>query len=336
MKTKNILLAGGAAVLSVGLIALPSISHPVQDAAPAAAQKATPPAAPAAPTKSARVKIMRSPQATIIANGVGADDETQFAISLEDEGGSWLGVETQEVTSDKAKDLKLSAERGVVIGKVLDDSPAAKAGLKEGDVITDINGQHVEGTVQFRRIIRETPPGRTLQLTIWRNGRSENVSATLGKMQENRKHWMNATPQAFSFRMPEIPEVAPMPEIPSVEWDNGNLLMNRPRLGIDAEDISGQLGSYFGAPDGEGILVREVNPGSAAENAGVKAGDVITSLNGERIRGLSELRSKMSSTTEGKPAKLGILRNKSALTLDVEIPAVKHRSAHRLEMRTRI
>jgi len=336
MNTKTFLLTGGVAALSLGLIALPGVSNPVQEAPQAAVQEATPPAAPSAPTKSTRVRITRSPQTTVIANGSDGDEENQFVMSLEDEGGSWLGVETQEVTGEKAKDLKLSAERGVVIGKVLDDSPAAKAGLKEGDVITDVNGQHVEGTVQFRRIIRETPSGRTLQLTIWRDGRSQNVSATLGKMQENRKQWMNATPQVFNFRMPEIPEVAPLPGIPSVEWDNGNLMMNRPRLGIEAEDISGQLGSYFGAPDGEGILVREVNPGSAAEKAGVKAGDVITSLNGERIHGLSELRSKMSAASEGKTAKLGILRNKTALTLDVEIPALKNKSAHRLEMRTKI
>jgi serine protease Do len=336
MNTKTFLLTGGIATLSLGLIALPGVSTPVQDAPQAAVQEATPPAAPAAPTKSTRVKIMRSPQTAVIADAVDGDDEKQLVMSLEDEGGSWLGVETLEVTSEKAKDLKLSAERGVVIGKVLDDSPAAKAGLKEGDVITDISGQHVEGTVQFRRIIRETPSGRMLQLTIWRDGRSQNVSATLGKMQEQRKHWMNATPQVFNFRMPEIPEVAPLPGIPSVEWNNGNLMMNRPRLGIDAEDISGQLGSYFGAPDGEGILVRDVDPGSAAEKAGVKAGDVITSLNGERVHGLSELRSKMSAAPEGKPAKLGILRNKSALALDVEIPAQKNKSTHKSEMRTRI
>jgi S1-C subfamily serine protease len=112
--------------------------------------------------------------------------------------------------------------------------------------------------------------------------------------------------------------------------------MNRPRLGIDAEDISGQLGSYFGVPDGEGILVRDVNPGSAAEKAGVKAGDVITSLNGDRIHGVAELRSKLAAAGEGKTAKLGVTRNKSSLTLDVEIPAMKNKTVHKIEMRTKI
>jgi serine protease Do len=326
MSKKNILLVGVAAALVLALIALPSHSGGKQDASQ------TPQAVSPAPPEhgKTRVKIFATQAPEII----GVDDEDKV-VSFLDEGGSWLGVETQEVTAEKAKVLKLSAERGVVVGKVLEDSPAAKAGLKDGDVVTEINGQRVEGTAQFRRMIREIPAGRSVQLTVWRDGRSQTINATLGKMQENRKRLMNAMPQVFNFRTPEMPEV-PMPDMPSFEWDNGNLLMNRPRLGIDAEDISGQLGSYFGAPDGEGILVRDVNPGSAAEKAGVKAGDVITSLNGERIHGLAELRSKLSAAAEGKTAKLGILRNKSALMLDIEIPAAKNKSAHKVEMRTRI
>ena len=336
MNSKGILLAGGVAALCVGLIALPGTSKQPQDGSQAVPQAVTPPAAPVPPKTITRMRIMRTPQAGAVTAGPEVEPNEEFEMALEDEGGSWLGVETQEVTAERAKDLKLSAERGVVIGKVLEESPAAKAGLKDGDVIMEINGQRVEGTVQFRRMIRETPAGRTLQLTVWRDGHSQTVNATLGKMQENRKRWMTAMPQVFNFRLPEMPEVAPIPDIPSIDWDNGNLLMNRPRLGIDAEDISGQLGSYFGAPDGEGILVRDVNPESAAEKAGVKAGDVITSLNGERIHGLAELRLKLSAAGEGKTAKLGVLRNKSALTLDIEIPAVKHKTVHKMEMRTKI
>jgi serine protease Do len=266
------------------------------------------------------------------------DVEREFNIvtSLSDDMGSWLGVETREVTAENVKEFKLPGERGVVIGKVLDDSPAAKAGLKDNDVVTEINGQRVEGAAQFRRMIREIPAGRSVQLTVWRNGRAQTISSTLGKMQEGRKIRISkAAPQVFNFRVPEMPEIAPMPGIPSIEWEGGDLLMSRPRLGIDAEDIGGQLGSYFGAPDGEGILVREVNPGSAAEKAGVKAGDVITSLNGDKIHGLAELRSKLAGN-DGKSVKLGVLRNKSALTLDVEIPAAKQKTVRKMEMRTKI
>src|SRR5262250_82660 len=321
MNKKGLLLTAGVAALAVGLIALPSHSTPAQE-----------PQAPPAPEAGTRAmpEVEHEP-------GV-PDVEREFKIvtPFDDDGGSWLGVETREVTADNVKEFKLPGERGVVIGQVLNDSPAAKAGLKDNDVVTEINGQRVEGAAQFRRMIREIPAGRTVQLTVWRNGRAQTISTTLGKMQEGRKLRVSkAAPQVFNFRVPEMPEIAPMPGIRSFEWDGGDLLGSRPRLGIDAEDIGGQLGSYFGAPDGEGILVREVNPGSAAEKAGVKAGDVITSLNGERIHGLSELRSKLAGS-DGKTVKLGVLRNKSAMSFDVEIPSAKQKTPHKMEMRTRI
>jgi len=288
-------------LLGLGLMAVPNGLPAAQEPTPAPAtpQAVAPPAAPAAPKVVTRMKIMRTPQDGVMVQAPDADGNEEFALAFADGGGSWLGVETQEVTAEKAKELKLSTERGVVIGKVLEESPAAKAGLKDGDVVTEINGQRIEGAAQFRRMIREIPSGRTVQLSVWRDGHAQTISATLGAMQENRKRFANAMPQVFNFRMPEMPEVAPLPDVPSIEWNNGSLVMGQPRLGIDAEDLSGQLGSYFGAPDGEGILVRDVNPGSAAEKAGVKAGDVITSLNGERIHGLSELRSKLSAAGEG-------------------------------------
>jgi serine protease Do len=242
----------------------------------------------------------------------------QITIFDGEAGPSWLGVETQEVTAEKAKELKLPAERGVVVADVTKDSPAAKAGLKEKDVITEVNGQRVEGAAQFRRMIHEIPAGRTAQLTVWRDGRAQSLSATLGKAEERHDKWMGATPGAFAFRMPEVQ----IPEMPSIDLGEGMgmVMAGRPRLGIDAEDIGGQLGSFFGAPDGEGILVRSVNGGSPAEKAGMKAGDVITSFNSERVRSLGDLRQKLASQNDAKTAKIGVLRNRSEMTLSVELP----------------
>src|SRR5206468_4499883 len=138
-------------------------------------------------------------------------------VSFDGDGSSWLGLETQEVTSEKAKNLKVSADHGVFVGKVLPDSPASKAGLKDNDVVTEINGQRVEGTAQFRRMIREIPAGRAIQLTVWRDGRTQTVSATLAKSEEHRHVMTRVAPMpgAFAFRMPEMPEIPPM------EW-SGN------------------------------------------------------------------------------------------------------------------
>lgn len=342
MNKKLLLMIGGTAALAVGLVALPAISS--------SPQKSDDPRIARLQQRideiEAQLQSERDRNQAVIAdadafsdmasNLVVEDQEPgvvqvtpdgdDMNIVIGDQGSSWLGVETREVTGDKAKELKLSAERGVLLGKIAVDSPAAKAGLKENDVVTEINGQRVEGAAQFRRMIHEIPAGRTIQLTVWRDGRSETISATLAKSEE--RHAMRlATPRpgSFAFRMPE------MPEIPSFEWNGGNLFMGgQPRLGIDAEDLSGQLGSYFGAPEGEGVLVRDVTTGSPAEKSGLKAGDVITSIDGERIRTVGELRDKLSvkrdENKEGKEnkdrtVKLGVLRNKSEVSLSVTLPA---------------
>jgi len=262
------------------------------------------------------------------------DPETQQITVFDgDEGPSWLGVETHEVTPENAKELKLPAERGVFVAGVTKDSPAAKAGLKEKDVITEVNGQRVEGAAQFRRIIHEIPAGRAAQLTVWRDGRAQTVSATLGKAEELHNRWMGATPGSFAFRMPDVE----IPEMPAIDLGGEMAVLpgGRPRLGIDAEDIGGQLGSFFGAPDGEGILVRNVNSGSPAEKAGLRAGDVITSFNGERVRSLGDLRQKLSSQNDAKTAKIGVLRNKSEISLTLELPE-RTPKQHRIMQRTNI
>jgi len=299
MKNRTLLIAGGAAALSLALIALPSSS------APSHSPSAQSQEAPAPPQEPADQELSRL---------------QNLLISLDGESGSWLGVETQEVSPENVKEWKLPAERGVVIGKVLPDSPAAKAGLKENDVVTQINGQNVEGALQFRRMIHEIPAGRKVQLTVWRDGHSQTIEATLGKSEEGRRIWRQAAPRAFAFRMPEMPEI---PEMHNFDWNGDLLSPSRPRLGIEAEDLDGQLGSYFGAPDAEGILVRSVSAESPAEKAGIKAGDVITSLNGERLHSVSELREKLAAAKDATNVKIGLLRNKASMTVSVELPPRK-------------
>jgi serine protease Do len=333
---RNVSIAGaGIAVLVPVLLALPGHSASARDTNPQ--ESGTQAVGAGRPGQNIRT-IQKLPGKPL-----------QSLSIIDDEGPSWLGIETQEVTANKVKEFKLPAERGVVVGRIAPDSPAAKAGLKENDVITEVEGQRVEGATQFSRMIHEIPAGRTIQLTIWRDAKSQTLSATLGEAEQVHRGWMNTQPGAFAFSMPEveIPDVQDfdLPEVrdlPSMEWDGGDLVMPgavpgiRPRLGIDAEDISGQLGAYFGAPDGEGILVRSVNPGSAAEKAGVKAGDVITSFNGERLRSLGDLRQKLSARNDDKPAKLGVLRNKSNMTLTVDLPAPKTKVMRKLSRSTKI
>jgi serine protease Do len=345
MKKNTLFACGSVAALSIALVALPSRSAGLQE------QENTSP----------EVKVERLPKVRelqriqmdgdrVLQEVMPALEQTegmltgmhvltdpeidQIAIFDGEEGPSWLGIETQEVSAENAKELKLPAERGVVVADVTKDSPAAKAGLKEKDVITEVNGQRVEGAAQFRRMIHEIPAGRTAQLTVWRDGRAQTLSATLGKAEERHDKWIGATPGAFAFRMPEVQ----IPEIPSMDLGEGMgmVMAGRPRLGIDAEDIGGQLGSFFGAPDGEGVLVRSVNSGSPAEKAGMKAGDVITSFDGERVRSLGDLRQKLASQNDAKTAKIAVLRNRSEVTLSVELPERGPKVQRKLTQHTNI
>ena len=261
-------------------------------------------------------------------------DDDNFQIFM-GSGGGWLGVGVSEVSPEKVKSLKLPEERGALLGKIVPESPAAKAGLKENDVVLELNGQRIEGTEQFRRMIHEIPAGRTANLTVWRDGRSQNLKVTVGKHEAGNMKVFADGPKSFAFKMPTLPE---MPDLSGLDHLRSFAMASpgRPLLGIDAENLKGDFGNYFGAPDGEGVLVRGVFSNSAAAKAGLKVGDVITSLNGDRIRNASELREKLLTHHEEKSIQLGVLRNKSELKLSVELPQQKDEEEHVLSERTHI
>jgi serine protease Do len=324
--------------LSIILIALPGSSARVQDCdntALARLQAKLQQLEAAQAVQAAPVALMAQERVSdnieLIEEEPSAEDEMQLVVGMD---GSWLGVETSEVTQERAKELKLPAERGALVGKIVPNSPAAKAGLKENDVITEVNGQRVEGTAQFRRMIHEIPAGRAVQLTVWRDGRSQSVSATLGKSEARHSGGMLASPVpgAFAFRVPEMPEIAGMGDFNGFTFSTPG----HARLGIDAEDLQGDFGNYFGAPDGEGVLVRDVFADSPAAKAGLKAGDVITSVNGERVRTVGELREKLQNDKDAKSVKLGVLRNKSGITLNAELPPLAQKQIHFKTQRTNI
>jgi membrane-associated protease RseP (regulator of RpoE activity) len=245
--------------------------------------------------------------------------------------GGWLGVGVEEVTPDKAKELKLAASRGVFVSQVSENSPAAKAGLKKGDVITEYNGERIEGTVQFRRMVRETPAGHAAQLSIWRDGRSQTLSAEVGGFPEElrnelRDNFRDGFGNGGGFSGPRGPQGPGVP--PPSRGGNFDFrgMSNTPMLGVSAQDLSGQLGEYFGVPDGEGVLVTEVHEDSAGEKAGLRAGDVIAKVNGQRVRNRAELRDQLRQAlvdkTGAKSVTLGVIRKgtETAISIQPEMP----------------
>jgi len=285
-----------------------------------------------------------SPRARITLNGedFSAADET-----------GWLGVTPEDISGNRAKELKLSEARGVYVSEVEKDSPAEKAGLKSGDVITEFNGQHVEGVTQFRRLVRETPPGHSVAIVVARDGKSQTLNATLSTMSDQFQHQFRMNlgngMQNFTLNMPPMqnwdgPTIAPvapmtprpaMPTMPTGSYSfttpegayaygfgagsgSGFGMRMTPSIGISGENLNGQLGTYFGAPDGEGVLVREVESGSPAEKGGLKAGDVITKVAGDRVKTLGELQSKLREKREDKTVQITVLRHGSETNITVE------------------
>ena len=252
-----------------------------------------------------------------------------FFVDSTEEGSGWLGIEIGEVTAEKAKDLKLAGARGVIVTDIEPDGPAAKAGLKENDVIVQYDGQAVEGTVQFRRLVRETPPGRTVGLGISRDGAAQNLSVELGDRSAYFEKKMKGKMRDFGgMNVPVMPGMQ-MPEMPE------GMDMRTPVLGISAEDLTGQLGAFFGAPDNAGVLVREVRSGTPAEKAGLKAGDVIVKVGEQAVRSLGELREQLRAKSDQKTVSLGILRKGAEMSVTVGIeaprPPAQMRGVHRLE-----
>jgi len=228
---------------------------------------------------------------------------------------SYLGVAVVEITSDRAKELRLKEERGVEVTCIDAGSPAAKAGLKPGDVVLEYNGERVEGGKQFVRLVQETPPGHVAKLTVWRNSASENLSATIGQRQPGVMAFSFDGPLAMS--MPSMPEQA-MPAVPIMP-DMPRTLMSwrSPVLGIESEALNPQLAEFFGVK--EGVLVRSVNANSVAEKAGFKAGDVIIKVDGEKVVSPKEIFSILQSSRAKKTLPITVIRHQKEAVLNITL-----------------
>jgi serine protease Do len=214
-----------------------------------------------------------------------------------------------DIDAERAKALKLKDEHGVEVTSVDADSPAAKADVKVGDVVLEYNGQRVEGIEQFLRLVRETPVGRQVKLLISRNGSTQTLSATIAARSANTFVWNG---DDFRINMPPMPAIR-IPDIPR------SMMMWQSRtLGVESEPLSGsQLGDYFGAKDG--VLVRSVIQGSAAEKAGLKAGDVITRIGNQKVTSPKEISNALHSLSSTKAIPVTIVRERKETTVSVTI-----------------
>jgi S1-C subfamily serine protease len=244
-------------------------------------------------------------------------------------GGSRVGMVVRDVeTADVTKE-KLAGTAGAVVTEVVPDSAAQKAGVKAGDVVTAFDGERVRSARQLERLVEETPAGRTVKVALQRAGAPVTLDVTpeAPKMTQvmpgehgNVFGWKRAPgagaegegPQTMPFKF----------EMPAGRFDfDGEPFMaaSRGRLGVRVQDLSDELAGYFGVKSG--VLVAGVEADAPAAKAGIKAGDVITAVNGQAITEPGELRREVAKVEDGKTADLSVTRDKKPLTLKVEVTA---------------
>ena len=239
-------------------------------------------------------------------------------IFIRGDAGPWLGILLSDLNAEKVKELKLAGDNGVWVKEVREDSPAAKAGIQKDDVIMEFAGEKVHSAAQFRRLVRETAPDRNVSLVVSRAGQTKTLTAKIELRPE----------RAFAFgRVPAVP-VVPNIEIPKFDVFVPH---QGARLGISADELTPQLAAFFGVKQGKGVLVREVTVGSAAEKAGLKAGDVIVALDGKEIASVGKLRRALAGEkeqTEKRKVALTIVRDKREQTLTVELDPAQQTGPH--------
>ena len=246
-----------------------------------------------------------------------------FGYSSDEGGGgsSYLGVDTRNLTQDRLSELKLKDDNGVEVTMVDQDAPAGKAGIKERDVIVSVNGSNVQSVEQLRRMIREIPSGRVVTLGLIRDGQPLTLKAQLA----DRKTAFTVVPDVkikpFKFEMPNVQVLQDM-DIPA----SVVVVHSSARSGLMVENLTPQLGTYFGAKDGQGILVRSVEKGSLAEKAGFRAGDVIVKVNNEGISDTGDFTHTLRMNrddTKQTTINVGIIRDRKEQTLSLTLPERK-------------
>jgi len=210
--------------------------------------------------------------------------------SLRDKGElnrSWIGVQIQSLTPELAKSYGLASTSGALVAEVLPDSPAAKAGVQAGDVLTSFDGKRIETSSSLPVLVSLSESGKNVNVELWRNGKSQSVSVRL--------------------------ESHPSPEARNAgsDRDNGG-------LGLALRSLTPALRQELGVDASQGALVAEVAPGSPAARAGLQPGDVVTELGGKPVKDAGELATALRKLAPGQIARLKVSRGEAKLFVALE------------------
>jgi serine protease Do len=250
-------------------------------------------------------------------------------------GSSRIGVTLRDLDEEEISKAKLSSAAGAVVGEVEDDTPAATAGFKAGDVIVEFDGERVRSARHLTRLVQETPSGRKVPVVVMRDG--QRVTLTVTPRESSRRgafdrlrdledfareyRYEGARPPAPPGRPAPAPRPPRAPMPPPV--DDFVFGRSSGRLGITVENLSEQLARYFGTKDG--VLVSTVRDDSAAAKAGIKAGDVITSINGTAVDSPADVRRSVQRLEDGAEFTVELVRDRKPMTVKGKLSASEER-----------
>jgi serine protease Do len=180
----------------------------------------------------------------------------------------WLGVVIQHITPELAESFHLKDRSGALVSKVDPKGPAAEAGIQRGDVITTFDGKTVKEMEDLPRLVAATPVGREVKVTVIRDGKQKTVTVKIAQLKE------------------EVAET-PAEEKSAETW------------GLRVQNLTPDLAEQLGIDEDHGVVVVAVEPGSSAEEAGLRRGDVILEVNREAVKDTAELKARLSKAEKG-------------------------------------
>ena len=218
--------------------------------------------------------------------------------------GSSIGVSVRDVDADESR----KGTTGVVVQNVRAGTPAARAGLRDGDIVVELDGERARSVQQFTRLVRETAPGRAVKVIVVRGG---------------SRQTLDITPEARGAVDIRLPGIATRIERdfalpPDGPFDLFRGPFSQQRLGVTVTALSDQLAAYFGVK--QGALVSEVQSGSSAETAGLKAGDVITTINGQAVSTPEDVVRGIRNPEPGSSVEVRVTRDRREVTLRAKLP----------------
>src|SRR5262245_26180726 len=199
---------------------------------------------------------------------------------------SWLGVAIQPLTPDLAKSFNLGEAKGVLVSSVTDESPADKAGIKAGDVITEWDGRTVTRSEELPRLVAETPVGREVTVTVLRDGKPLRLTARVAKLDE------------------------PDQRVAGEAGEKG-------KLGVAVEPVTPAIARELGLKEARGLVVKRVEDGSPASNAGIRPGDVILEVDRQPVKDVAGLRQLVDKHAKGTPMVMLLQRENATLYVTV-------------------